>query len=81
MLLKRECGAAGGLKILRAHAEARNESPGGVVEEMNVPHDVHVTHSIEVVFRDGGLMRGGERGQVHCGDWNHRCAQQLWGMW
>ena len=65
--------AIGGLVVVMAEAKFVVPIPGGAVEKVGVPHDVHVAEEIEVLFGHlafevegqlGEVFRGGERGHT-----------------
>lgn len=45
--------------VALAEPEAVKKLPGGLVEEVDVPHHVHVVHDVDVFRQDDGLVGDG----------------------
>ena len=65
VLLEGEAAAAGICVVVGVHAEHGEEGEGALVEEVGVPHDIHMAHDVEVFLGDGGPVGDREWGEVH----------------
>ena len=66
MLLKSKGASQITVEVVQIHAQAGKKSPGCLVKEVCIPHDVHMPHLVQVRGFDGGLMANRQIGQVNC---------------
>lgn len=65
MLFQGKGASMGIVKVVLIHTKAAEEVPSRLIEEMGVPHDIHMAHLVKEFFGDNCLVCNWQGAQVH----------------